>query len=111
MARDRLSRIFSALADPTRRAVLARLLDGQATVTELVAAHHISQPAMSKHLKVLQEAGLISRTQHAQWRSSSLEAAPLREVASWMEPYRAFWDASFDRLDAHLVKIQKEEER
>lgn len=109
MARDRLSRIFAALADPTRRAVLARLLDGDATVSELVAAHDISQPAMSKHLKVLEQAGLIRRTQHAQWRSSVLAATPLREVADWMEPYRAFWDAGFDRLDAHLETMKKKE--
>jgi DNA-binding transcriptional ArsR family regulator len=107
--RDRLSSVFAALADPTRRAVLARLLDGEATVGELVADHEISQPAMSKHLKVLEGAGLIRRTRHAQWRSSALEAAPLREVATWMEPYRAFWDASFDRLDAHLTTMKKQQ--
>ncbi|MFZ2012914.1 MAG: metalloregulator ArsR/SmtB family transcription factor [Nocardioides sp.] len=109
MARDPLSRIFAALADPTRRAVLARLLEGEATVSDLVAAHDISQPAMSKHLKVLEQAGLIRRTQHAQWRSSVLAATSLREVADWMEPYRAFWDANFDRLDAHLETMKKKE--
>jgi len=106
MAPDRLSVIFSALADPTRRAILARLSDGDATVSELAEPFSISLPAISRHLKVLEHAGLISRSRSAQWRSSSLNAGPLREVTDWMEPYRKFWDTSFDRLDAHLQRIK-----
>jgi len=106
MAPDRLSVIFSALADPTRRAILARLSDGDATVSELAEPFSISLPAISRHLKVLEHAGLISRSRSAQWRSSSLNAGPLREVTDWMEPYRKFWDASFDRLDAHLQRMK-----
>jgi DNA-binding transcriptional ArsR family regulator len=105
---DRLSTIFAALADPTRRAILARLADGEATVTELAEPFAISLPAVSRHLKVLEHAGLISRSRSAQWRSSRLEAGPLREATAWMEPYRRFWDDSFNRLDAHL-KRRKEE--
>jgi DNA-binding transcriptional ArsR family regulator len=99
---DRLSVIFGALADPTRRAILARLADGQATVTELTAPFAISMPAISRHLKVLQQAGLISRSRSGQHLSSTLRAAPLQEAAEWMERYRQFWGASFDRLDTHL---------
>ncbi len=110
MATDRLSVIFAALADPTRRAILARLSEGDATVSELAAPFDISLPAVSRHLKVLQNAGLISRTRSAQWRSSSLEAGPLREATEWMERYRAFWDDSLDRLDAHLKRLQAEED-
>jgi DNA-binding transcriptional ArsR family regulator len=106
MPKDRLSQIFAALADPTRRAILARLLEGDATVTELVDLVAISQPAVSKHLKVLETAGLITRNQSAQWRSSSLDPAPLLEVTAWMQPYRKFWDASLDRLDEHLKELQ-----
>ncbi len=106
MAPDRLSVIFSALADPTRRAILARLSDGDATVSELAEPFSISLPAISRHLKVLEHAGLISRSRSAQWRSSSLNAGPLREVTDWMEPYRKFWDTSFDRLDAHLKRMK-----
>ena len=106
MAPDRLSVIFSALADPTRRAILARLSDGDATVSELAEPFSISLPAISRHLKVLEHAGLISRSRSAQWRSSSLDAGPLREVTDWMEPYRKFWDTSFDRLDAHLQRMK-----
>jgi DNA-binding transcriptional ArsR family regulator len=102
---DRLSVIFGALADPTRRAILARLADGQATVTELNAPFPISMPAVSRHLKVLERAGLISRSRSGQHLASSLEATPLREAAAWMERYRQFWDASFDRLDAHLRQV------
>ena len=109
MAPDRLSVIFSALADPTRRAILARLSDGDATVSELAEPFSISLPAISRHLKVLEHAGLISRSRSAQWRSSSLNAGPLREVTDWMEPYRKFWDTSFDRLDAHLQRMKAEE--
>lgn len=104
MATDRLSMIFAALADPTRRAILARLTEGEATVGELAEPFDISLPAVSRHLKVLQAAGLISRTRSAQWRSSRLEAGPLREATAWMEDYRRFWDESFDRLDAHLKR-------
>jgi DNA-binding transcriptional ArsR family regulator len=106
MARDRLSIIFSALADPTRRAILARLAEGDATVTELSEPFSISLPAISRHLKVLERAGLISRSRSAQWRSSSLEADTLREVIDWVEPYRELWDERLDRLDAHLKQMQ-----
>ena len=109
MAADRLSVIFSALADPTRRAILARLTKGEATVTELAEPFSISLPAISRHLKVLERAGLISRSRSAQWRSSTLQAEPLREAASWMERYRTFWDGSFDRLDEHLQRIQHDQ--
>ncbi len=102
MADDQLSAIFGALADPTRRAILARLADGDATVTELTAPFPISMPAISRHLKVLERAGLISRSRRGQHLSSALRAAPLREATEWMERYRRFWDASLDRLDAHL---------
>jgi DNA-binding transcriptional ArsR family regulator len=108
MATDRLSTIFAALADPTRRAILARLADGDATVSELAEPFSISLPAVSRHLKVLEQAGLISRSRSAQWRSSSLEAEPLREATAWMEHYRRFWDVNFARLDAHLKKIQQQ---
>jgi DNA-binding transcriptional ArsR family regulator len=107
MATDRLSLIFAALADPTRRAILARLGDGEATVTELAEPFDISLPAVSRHLKVLERAGLISRSRNAQWRSSRLEAEPLREATEWMERYRAFWDASLDRLDVHLQQMKQ----
>lgn len=106
MATDRLSEIFSALADPTRRAILARLSVSDATVNELAEPFSISLPAVSRHLKVLERAGLITRSRSAQWRSSSLRAEPLAEVAEWMEPYRQFWDANLDRLDAHLKNLQ-----
>jgi DNA-binding transcriptional ArsR family regulator len=108
MATDRLSVIFSALADPTRRAILARLSEGDATVSELAEPFSISLPAISRHLKVLEAAGLIRRSKSAQWRSSSLEAAPLREATEWMERYRQFWDESLDRLDAHLKRMQEQ---
>ena len=107
-ADDRLSVVFAALADPTRRAILARLADGDATVTELAEPFSISLPAISRHLKVLERAGLISRSRSGQWRSSTLETAPLREATDWMDRYRVFWDASFDRLDAHLRRIQQD---
>lgn len=105
-APDRLSVVFAALADPTRRAIIARLADGEATVTELAEPFPISLPAISRHLKVLERAGLISRSRSGQWRSSALEAAPLKEATDWMERYRVFWDTSFDRLDAHLRRVQ-----
>src|SRR5881396_2780693 len=98
----RLDATFAALADPTRRAILARLASGEASVGELAQPFQMSQPAVSKHLKVLERAGLIAKSREAQWRLCRLEAAPLREVADWMEPYRRFWDESFSRLDEHL---------
>lgn len=104
---DSLSATLSALADPTRRAILARLAQGEASVNELSAPFSISQPAISKHLKVLEQAGLISRGRVAQSRPCRLEAAPLRDLAGWLETYRRFWDQSFDRLDAYLKELQK----
>jgi len=109
VARDRLSQIFRALADPTRRAMLARLIDGDATVGELAAPFGLSQPAISKHLKVLEQAGLITRSRSAQWRFSSIDVTGLQEVADWVEPYRRFWDENLDRLDAHLKRIQEQQ--
>jgi DNA-binding transcriptional ArsR family regulator len=110
MATDRLSLIFAALADPTRREILARLTEGDATVTEIAEPFSISLPAISRHLKVLEQAGLITRSRSAQWRSSSLQAETLREVLDWVEPYRELWDARLDRLDAHLKQMKKEQE-
>ena len=103
---DRLSAVFGALADPTRRAIIARLADGGATVTELAEPFPISLPAISRHLKVLERAGLISRSRSGQWRSSTLEAAALKEATDWMDRYRVLWEASFDRLDTHLRRVQ-----
>jgi DNA-binding transcriptional ArsR family regulator len=103
---DPLSTTFSALADPTRRAILARLASGEATVTELAEPFEISLPAVSKHLKVLQRAGLIARGREAQWRPCRLEAAPLQNAADWIEHYRRFWEESLDRLDAYLKNVQ-----
>jgi DNA-binding transcriptional ArsR family regulator len=111
MADDRLSIIFAALADPTRRAILARLAEGDATVTQLAEPFSISLPAISRHLKVLENAGLIARSRDAQWRSSSLQAEPLREATAWMDRYRHFWDVNFTRLDAHLKRIQEEKSK
>ena len=111
MPTDRLSTIFAALADPTRRAILARLAEGDATVSELAEPFPISLPAISRHLKVLEQAGLIARSRSAQWRSSSLQAEPLREATAWMERYRRFWDDNFTRLDAHLQRIQEQERK
>ena len=99
---------FSALADPTRRAILARLSSGEASVTELAEPFKMSLPAVSKHLKVLQRAGLIARGREAQWRPCRLEAAPLEEVAEWAEHYRRFWDASYERLDDYVRQLQRE---
>jgi DNA-binding transcriptional ArsR family regulator len=110
MTPDRLSNTFAALADPTRRAILARLTTGQASVTELAAPFHMTMPAVSKHLKVLEKAGLIVRGREAQWRPCRIEGEPLRDVADWMEPYRRFWDESFDRLDDYLQEIKKEKQ-
>ena len=108
MSPDRLNAIFSALADPTRRAILARLAEGEASVTELAAPFAMSMPAVSKHLKVLERAGLIVRGREAQWRPCRLEAEPLKEVADWVEHYRALWEQRFDRLDAYLKELQQE---
>jgi len=106
---DRLSTTFAALADPTRRAILGRLAGGERSVTELAAPFKISMPAVSKHLKVLERAGLIERGRDAQWRPCRLKARPLREVADWVEHYRRFWDESFDRLDEYLKELQEKE--
>jgi DNA-binding transcriptional ArsR family regulator len=104
---DSLSTTFSALADPTRRAILARLASGEASVTELAEPFDMSLPAVSKHLKVLERAGLISRNREAQWRRCRLDAAPLRDVSDWIEEYRSFWEERFDRLEAYLAEIQQ----
>lgn len=107
MAVDQLSSTFAALADPTRRAILARLAIGEATVTELAEPFSVSLPAISKHLKVLERAGLIARSRSAQWRPCRLEATPLKDATAWLAEYRRFWEDSFDRLDEHLRDIQK----
>jgi DNA-binding transcriptional ArsR family regulator len=109
MATDPLSTTFAALADPTRRAILARLVDGPATVTELSAPFTMSGPAISKHLRVLERAGLITRGREAQWRPCRLEATPLREVTEWAERFRRFWDASYARLDDYLEQMEENE--
>jgi DNA-binding transcriptional ArsR family regulator len=106
---DQLSTTFAALADPTRRAILARLTNGEASVTALAEPFDMSMPAISKHLKVLERAGLIARSRDAQWRPCHLEPGPLKEVADWIEHYRAFWEESFDRLDAYLRELKKKE--
>jgi DNA-binding transcriptional ArsR family regulator len=107
MTADQLDRTFAALSDPTRRAILARLAEGEATVTEVAAPFAVSLPAISKHLKVLERAGLITRGRDAQWRPCRLKAAPLEDAADWLEHYRQFWEGSLDRLDTHLRQIQK----
>ncbi len=107
MAVDHLSAVFGALADPTRRAILARLTEGDATVAELAAPFKVSQPAISRHLKVLEEAGLISRTRRATARLSHLEAEPLREATEWLARYREYWEESYSRLDALLADLQR----
>jgi DNA-binding transcriptional ArsR family regulator len=109
MQTDYLSNTFAALADPTRRAILTRLALGEATVKELTAPFELTQPAISKHLKVLEQAGLIQRGREAQWRPCRLEAAPLKDVANWVDEYRKFWEESFDRLDVYLAELQKKE--
>ena len=111
MSTDHLSTIFSALADPTRRAILARLTSGEASVTELAEPFEMSMPAISKHLKVLERAGLIARSREAQWRPCRLEAEPLKEAADWLESYRRFWEQSFDRLGEYLRELQSKEEK
>jgi len=103
---DSLSTTFAALADPTRRAILARLALGETSVTELAEPFEMSMPAVSKHLKVLERAGLIVRSREAQWRPCRLEAAPLKNIAGWVDEYRRFWEESFDRLDSYLTQIQ-----
>ena len=110
MDADRLDLTLAALADPTRRAILARLAAGEATVTELAEPFDMSLPAVSRHLKVLERAGLITRGREAQWRPCRLEAEPLKEVNDWLEQYRRFWDESFDRLDAYLKTLQSTEQ-
>jgi DNA-binding transcriptional ArsR family regulator len=107
MATDQLSKTFAALADPTRRAILARLTLGEANVNDLAAPFAMSLPAVSKHLQVLEKAGLIARGREAQWRPARLQAAPLAPAAEWINDYRRFWDSSFDQLDEHLRSIQK----
>lgn len=109
LAPDHLSATFQALADPTRRAILARLSQGEASVTELAAPFSMSMPAISKHLKVLERASLISRGKEAQWRPCKLEPAPLEAASNWVEEYRAMWEARFDRLDAFLQEVQEKE--
>jgi DNA-binding transcriptional ArsR family regulator len=104
---DQLDRTFAALADPTRRAILARLAAGEASVTELAKPFEMTMPAVSKHLKVLERAGLIARGRERQWRPSRLEAGPLKEVAEWTERYRRFWEESYDRLDEYLDELQR----
>jgi len=108
-APDSLSLTFSALADPTRRAILSRLATGAASVKELAAPFQMSGPAVSKHLRVLERAGLIQRGRSAQWRPRTLEAAPIREVVEWAGEFREFWDASFTRLDSHLERLPMQE--
>jgi DNA-binding transcriptional ArsR family regulator len=109
MTPQQLDATFAALADPTRRAILARLAIGETSVNELARPFEMSLPAVSKHLKVLEHAGLISRGREAQWRPCKLEAAPLREAFGWMEHYKKFWEQSFDRLDEYLRKLQTAE--
>jgi DNA-binding transcriptional ArsR family regulator len=108
---DRLNITFAALADPTRRAILARLASGEANVTELAQPFEMSLPAVSKHLKVLERAGLIARGRDAQWRPCRLQAGPLKDADEWLEQYRRFWEESFDRLDDYLRELQEEEPR
>jgi DNA-binding transcriptional ArsR family regulator len=111
MVSDHLTATFAALADPTRRAILARLASGESSVTELAEPFEMSLPAVSKHLKVLERAGLISRSRDAQWRPCQLKAKPLRDVADWVEHYRKFWEESFDRLDEYLLELKKKEKK
>jgi DNA-binding transcriptional ArsR family regulator len=110
MKQDHLSTAFAALADPTRRAILARLASGETSVTELAEPFQMSLPAVTKHLKVLERAGLISRGRQAQWRPCKLEAQPLRDATGWMEQYRQFWDERLDRLENYLIELQTKEQ-
>ena len=107
---DTLTQTFAALADPTRRGMLARLAEGPATVKELAEPFTISKPAISKHLKVLEQAGLIERGREAQWRPAQLQAAPLKEASEWLEQYRQYWEENLDRLEAYLRMLQEEQE-
>ena len=111
MAPDQLTTTFAALADPTRRAILARLASGETSVTELAEPFEMSMPAISKHLKVLERAGLIARGREAQWRPCRLEAGPLKDVSKWIEHYRRFWEQSLDRLENYLREVQKKEKK
>jgi DNA-binding transcriptional ArsR family regulator len=111
MTADCLSATFSALADPTRRAILARLALGELSVGELARPFKISGPAITKHLKVLQRVGLITRSRRAQWRPCRLKAKPLQDVAAWVVEYRRFWEESFDRLDDYLADLQRKEKK
>lgn len=111
MQNDPLSATFAALADPTRRAILARLASGELSVTELAEPFEMSLPAVSKHLKVLEQAGLITRGREAQWRPCRLDAAPLKEVDHWVSHYRQFWEESFDRLDDYLRELKNKEKK
>ena len=111
MTQDQLSTTFAALADPTRRAILARLALGETSVTELAEPFEMSLPAISKHLKVLERAGLIARGREAQYRPCRLEAGPLKDVAQWIEHYRKFWEESLDRLEQYLREVQKQEKK
>ena len=111
MLPDHLSTTYAALADPTRRAILARLTSGEASVTELGKPFEMSLPAISKHLKVLEHAGLIARGRDAQWRPCRLAAGPLKDAAAWLEEYRRFWEESLDRLDDYLRELQKKEKK
>jgi DNA-binding transcriptional ArsR family regulator len=111
MLPDRLSATFAALADPTRRAILARLALGEKSVTELASPFDMSLPGISKHLKVLERAGLIARGREAQWRPCRLEAGPLKAVTKWLEHYRRFWDESFDRLDDYIKVLRRKEKK
>ena len=111
MQMDTLSATFAALADPTRRAILARLASGEASVTELADPFEMSMPAISKHLKVLERAGLIVRKREAQWRPCRLEPSRLKDVSEWVEYYRQFWEQSFDRLDDYLKELKKKEKK
>ena len=111
MAHDTLSTTFSALADPTRRAILARLAKGESSVTELAQPFKMSLPGISKHLKVLERAGLISRGRDAQWRPCQLTAAPLKDAATWIGEYKRFWEASLDRLEDYLKELQQKDKK
>jgi DNA-binding transcriptional ArsR family regulator len=111
MPHDRLSATFAALADPTRRAILARLALGEASVSELAEPFDMSMPGVSKHLKVLEKAGLVTRGREAQWRPRRLDAAPLKEIDAWLDHYRRLWEQSFDRLDDYLKELKAKEKQ
>ena len=111
MSEDQLSTTFAALADPTRRAILARLVTGERSVTELAEPFDMSMPAVSKHLRVLERAGLIARGREAQWRPCRIEGGPLKDVADWLESYRHVWEARLDRLDDYLQELKRKEKR